>query len=91
MNEIHPNPKKKAIRLKGKEIEKLRRQVAERAKYRCQKCGGPASWEKGHMAHIKSRGSGGSDTLENTQWECFNCHIVEGHLKWRSDKKERGI
>lgn len=86
MNKLRPYPKKKAIRLKGRELSELRKQVAKRANYRCQRCNCFAPLSTGHMAHIKSRGAGGDDSLENTEWLCFDCHIAEGHLKWRSDK-----
>lgn len=91
MKPFLPYPKQKAIRLKGKELLGLRRQVAERANYRCQGvgCGKYTPFSKGHMAHIKSKGSGGDDSLENTEWLCFDCHIANGHLKWRSDKGEK--
>lgn len=74
-------PKPKTIRLKGKDIEKLRRQVFERDRGFCQSCGAWVSWEEGHMAHIKSRGAGGGDTLENTAWKCPHCHIIREHTK----------
>lgn len=34
-----------------------------------------------HLAHIQSRGAGGSDTAENTLCKCFHCHIEVEHTK----------
>ena len=24
--------------------------------------------------------AGGSDTTDNVKWECYRCHIVDGHI-----------
>ena len=56
------------VRLRGKALEALRRDCFERDGYRCQcspSCGIPVTWESGDMAHIVSRGAGGSDVLSN--------------------------
>jgi len=78
--------------LKGKAYAELKKRVYKRDSGMCQKC---YRWlpltESGvfnvftcaHLCHIKSKGSGGSDTEENTYIGCFKCHIVNGHLKWR--------
>lgn len=34
-------------------------------------------WDVGEMAHIKSRGAGGSDTLDNVRTLCQPCHRLE--------------
>ena len=36
-----------------------------------------------HLSHIKSRGSGGDDTEENTEILCFNCHRAYEDGKWK--------
>lgn len=74
-------PKPHTTRLKGKAMEQLRRECFERDKGICQVCGKYASWEQGHMAHVKSRGAGGGDTLDNVKWKCPYCHICKEHGK----------
>ena len=81
-------PKAAPTRLTGKAKTELRRQVYERDRGRCQGCGifVPISdqdgnfnlWTCGHRAHIKSKGSGGDDSLENSRWLCYTCHIDNG-------------
>jgi 5-methylcytosine-specific restriction endonuclease McrA len=72
----------KTIRLKGKELEALRRACFERDEFRCSECDIPVIWERGtfqsgHMAHIKSRGAGGPDELWNVRLLCMKCHTFE--------------
>lgn len=88
---IKSYPKNPPIRLKGKKLRKLRMEVFFRAggdkdltvAY-CEKCGMPAPWSggvfvRGHMSHIKSRGSGGSDIIDNVLWKCPECHLQKEH------------
>jgi 5-methylcytosine-specific restriction endonuclease McrA len=63
------------IRLKGPALEALRRRVFTRDKWCCCICGEPCGWVSGHLAHIQSRGAGGSDTEENTRLLCAECHM----------------
>ena len=67
------------VRLTGEDIRTLREQVALRDKNTCVVCRRWISWMDGHMAHIVSRGRGGSDTLENCVWKCPACHLVKEH------------
>ena len=74
------------IRLKGEALTELRWQCFERDAGICQRCGVYAPWDgfwvsRGHMAHVKSRGVGGSDTLDNVVWKCASCHIGLEHTK----------
>jgi len=69
------------IRLKGKPLADLRRQCFTRDGWACVDCGVGVSWASGHMAHIKSRGAGGSDVLENVRTKCAGCHDKEHHPK----------
>jgi 5-methylcytosine-specific restriction endonuclease McrA len=69
------------LRLKGKAMDALRWRVFQRDRWQCQECGRECSWEAGHLAHIKSRGAGGSDTEENTRLLCMACHQAEHHPK----------
>ena len=73
------------IRLKGKALEALRRERWVLDKGICAKCGqltrfhaqfdrDPQAYD---MAHIVSRGAGGSDTLENTKTLCHRDHMQE--------------
>lgn len=39
------------------------------------RCGRRITWESGHMCHRKSRGAGGSDTLDNVFTGCAECHM----------------
>jgi 5-methylcytosine-specific restriction endonuclease McrA len=48
------------------------------------KCDKQVTWDgyrTGHMAHIKSRGAGGGDTLDNVITKCAECHIGREHTK----------
>lgn len=77
---VTPQPKpEKRIKLKGKEMEALRRECFKRDKYTCVQCEKPVSWASGHMAHIKSKGAGGSDILENVRTKCRECHLNLEH------------
>lgn len=67
------------IRLKGTALAKLRRQCFVRDGWRCVTCGRTVSWASGHMAHVVSRGAGGSDILSNVLTKCGDCHNGEEH------------
>lgn len=80
---IQQYPKNKPIRLTGKKKRKLRQDCYERAGGHCEECDAPAPWDggvmyRGHMAHIKSYGAGGGDTLDNVKWKCATCHVGNG-------------
>lgn len=62
------------IRLKGAALARLRRECFERDRWSCVDCGRMVNWDTGHMAHIKSRGAGGSDIIANVQTMCSWCH-----------------
>jgi hypothetical protein len=66
------------VRLTGKDLQALRRARFEFDDYRCQcspNCGVAVTWESGDLAHIKSRGAGGSDTLDNTRTMLHEHHM----------------
>jgi 5-methylcytosine-specific restriction endonuclease McrA len=65
------------IRLWGKDMEPLRTSVFLRDCLRCRECGKDVTFATGHLAHIRSRGAGGSDTEENTRLLCGDCHRDE--------------
>lgn len=65
------------IRRNGKDMAQLRQEVFERDKFRCCDCGKLVSWDSGHLAHIKSRGAGGSDVELNLRTLCALCHAKE--------------
>lgn len=87
-------------RLKGKDMETLRRDCFERDGYRCQHrtylslmggelwevCMKPVTWETGHMAHIVSRGRGGKDELSNVLTKCAECHMIREHHEGNGGK-----
>jgi 5-methylcytosine-specific restriction endonuclease McrA len=64
-------------RLKGKALVHLREQCLDRDGYKCCICGKRVSWKSGHMAHIKSRGAGGEDVIENVRTLCAEDHMKE--------------
>lgn len=81
---FNPQPKNKAKRLRGKDLEDLRRDVYDRDGGRCVDCGQwvPLNGDvftRAHLAHIISRGAGGSDIMENTQIKCPFCHLQKEH------------
>ena len=72
------------IRLKGEALTRLRLECAARDRWHCLECFTPVSddlpdWhpQKYHMAHIISRGAGGSDSLDNVRTLCGSCHRKE--------------
>jgi 5-methylcytosine-specific restriction endonuclease McrA len=80
------------VRLTGKDLWELRRICWLRDNGRCRKCneqtayfprfdGDPLAYD---MAHIKSRGAGGSDTLDNVQTLCHRDHMRE-HTQGRTE------
>ena len=78
-------------RLKGADLAMLRLECLQRDHGRCCECGVRVSdslpdWHplKYHMAHIKSRGSGGPDVIENVRVLCGDCHRLEHSGKGRS-------
>jgi len=72
------------VRLSGPLLTKLRLDCWIRAKGRCEKCGERLYYQARYpgdplaydMAHIKSRGAGGSDVLENVQALCHREHMA---------------
>ena len=84
-------------RLKGKDLEKLRRDCFERDGYRCQhmlkyedgtdmaRCGWIVTWETGHMAHVRNRRMWG-DNLENVTTKCATCHLIREHHEGNGGK-----
>ncbi len=69
------------LRLRGDALAALRRECFTRDGWRCVDCLRPVSWASGHMAHIQSRGAGGSDVLENVRTKCMLCHHLEHNPK----------
>ena len=76
----------KNVRLTGDPLTQLRIDCLRRDRMKCTECGRRVrddvpDWlpYKAHMAHIKSRGAGGSDTLDNVRTKCGQCHTVEEH------------
>lgn len=73
------------VRLAGDDLKGLRDMCFELANGFCDECRKSLFYEtdwKGHpdryhMAHIKARGAGGSDTLDNVRALCGDCHRAE--------------
>ena len=78
------------IRVDGRDMEALRRFVFVRDKWMCRECGAVCSWVTGHLAHIKSRGAGGSDTPDNTRLLCGDCHRHEHQHGRNHAEREQG-
>ena len=82
------------IRLHGSAMAELREQAYERSGAHCEiqrdgkRCNYPLTFLNMELAHIKSRGAGGSDTLDNVLCSCrlradgkAGCHYLQhaGH------------
>jgi hypothetical protein len=76
------------VRLSGMAMEELREKVYRRDQGRCTwaDCGVwlplyGSVFNRAHLAHIKSRGAGGSDTEANTRILCPAHHLGAEHTK----------
>ena len=74
------------MRLTGHALTALRDERFALDNFRCVNCGRKVNddlpdWDKrkAHLAHIISRGAGGSDTIENTRTKCRDCHLELEH------------
>lgn len=70
------------VRLKAKAWDFLREHCWNRDGRQCVNCRVPVTIEKGywssvHLAHRKSKGSGGSDLPSNVRSLCIRCHMAE--------------
>jgi hypothetical protein len=54
---------------------RIRREVLERDRYRCQHC---QTWEELTIDHIIPESRGGKATLENLQVLCMSCNLGKG-------------
>lgn len=83
-----PRTHKLTVRLTGKALAKLRLQCWMRDFGRCKQCGRKVYFEARFdgdplaydMAHKRSRGAGGDDSLENVETLCHEDHM-ERHQK----------
>lgn len=85
------------VRLSGQALERLRgRRYAMdngRCTWRKGKPDACGKWmpfygsvfNRAHMAHIKGRGAGGGDAIENTTTRCYMHHIEFEHVKGIKD------
>ena len=76
------------VRLSGAALERLREKVYQRDGGRCQwaLCGVwlplyGSVFNRAHLAHLLSRGAGGSDTEANTRILCPQHHLGDEHTK----------
>lgn len=60
--------------------ERIRREVAERAARRCEYCRRPdgMGFYASHVDHIIPLLHGGSSSLDNLAWACFQCNVLKG-------------
>ena len=87
---MNPQPKQKRIKLSKSAWGKLREQVWNEQAGKCDSCGkwvalhGTTIFDTAHLAHIKSRGSGGGDLRDNVKILCYGCHFGAGEhgLVW---------
>jgi hypothetical protein len=78
------------VRVVGKDMEAVRREVFERDGYRCQHDLGDGviclsavvfergEWNSGHLAHIRAKRNNG-DLASNLLTKCIHCHLVLEH------------
>ena len=73
-------------RLDGDDLTRLRIARFTLDKFHCTDCGRRVvllapEWSpiRAHLAHVISRGAGGSDTIENTRTKCGECHSGYEH------------
>jgi len=64
------------MKLPPDKYRKLRKEACKRALNHCENCFMYCPLSVGQLDHIKTRGSGGSDTLENCVWLCWKCHTL---------------
>ena len=76
------------VRLSGSAMENLREIQYRKAGGRCQwpECGKllplyGSVFTRAHLAHLQSRGAGGSDSIENTRILCPPHHLISEHTK----------
>jgi 5-methylcytosine-specific restriction endonuclease McrA len=76
-----PRVRKTVVRLRGAEMAELRQSVFQRDGGKCVDCGRTVHHRRGEgwgelmeLSHLKSRGAGGGDTMENTVSRCSSCH-----------------
>ena len=72
--------------------QKLRNQIRERDKGRCQECGlkvGKETGFEGHLHHIVPKSDGGEDQIDNLITLCFFCHATKILKHWQLVEKKR--
>lgn len=72
-------------------VESIRRQVFDKADYRCHDCGNPTNWLSGEMHEVLPKGKGGEVSIDNSVCLCHNCHTGSknsrhGDRRWQSSK-----
>ena len=80
-------PKNKQIRLHGKQMAQLVKEIYERDQHKCAVCG---KWvADGHKPHhVVYKSHGGSDVAENLVLLCDDCHYQVHHGKNSADVKD---
>jgi hypothetical protein len=67
-------------------VESIRKQVSNRAKYLCERCGERIGWGSGHMDEKISKGDGGEVSVFNCWWLCYDCHIGDNGYSEHSER-----
>lgn len=76
------------VRLRGPEMSKLREEAWHRSggfcEFKYRGCLGYVPWLYGELAHLKGRGAGGGDSIDNVKWSCSPCHrkYDEDYPQW---------
>ncbi len=65
-----------------------RNRVILRDRQRCQKCGKALTLEECEIHHIRTRGKGGDDQIDNLECICRRCHQKE-HVAVRWTAREK--
>jgi len=76
---MNPNPKPARIKLSKAKLSELKRDKWLIQGRVCAGCGLPVELKYSHLCHIRSRGAGGGDTLDNVKVKHWDCHLIKEH------------
>lgn len=85
------------VRLNAQEMRQLRQEAFARSAGQCEnsadgrRCATRINWSSFHLAHIVSRGRGGSDVVSNVLACCPECHWDSHHGRARLEPHQDWI